>query len=1041
MPAVVQSLGALADLEMGWSSSVFYGRLRLYDTHYYDYATLYRTQPNVRTCVDFLARNIAQLGLHVFRRVSETDRKRLREHPLAQLLGRPLPPEYKVTRYHLIQALMGDLGVYFNAFWLKVKPANGPKGLLRIPPSYVAVKGGLMPTRYEVTIGGKLLKVAPEGMVHFRGYNAESAILGLSPLETLRRVLAEEHAAGDYREAFWQNAARMGGIIERPVEAPMWGKPARERFKAEFEALYSGGDNSGKTAILEEGMVWKQNTFNAQESEYLTGRRLTREECARAYHIPLPMVGILEHATFCLPGHVAVFASGGPKPIAEVQAGDQVWSHIGDGFCLKRVMRSGQTGIDPILRIKTQNRTLEANPTHPVLVRRLVKVKGTPDPDAGAKIRAGQSRWHYEVQHVYVPASEIKRGDILVALKELPEGTPRQSIPRMEFFGLLLGDGNVYPERGAVSIARANDAAYMDHYRQVMQQEFRSFGKHGNGSTREGLETQPVTLVEGDRQTRFASVLAAEELAKLGFSGTAHTKRVPGWVFGASRAERLALLRGYLDSDGSVDKRGKISYSSCNQKLIEDVRHLCMGLGIPVNNAYHRLGQTVLPTGDIGDVDQWIITCSDPEANRMIGSHDPRYHGRLAQGKGWDKKGKDYPFARGRRSEPPAGCEYSRVVSIEQLPPEPVFDLEIEGTHNFVAAGIVVHNSNIREQHKNLYQDSLGPWLAMIEQDIEMQLLPDFPDTKGVYVEFNIQEKLQGSFDEQTKALQSAVGRPWMTADEARARMNLPSMGGDAEVLVVPLNVLVGGQASPRDSAPPKTVVQAKAAEGQVDTAYLPLRERHEAKWVEVLSGHFRRQGAAIVSRIKAKQFIGEIWFDGDRWNEELGADLLRLNLLTAGAWGQRVATELETEIDEELMLPWLSENARIAAEEINATTRDGVANGLQSESGLWPTEEEPRSAIQHLFELALGVRAAEIARSKVTTAANFGSQEAARQGGLKTKTWQVNSANPREDHAALDGTTVGIGELFPNGMKWPGDPSGGAEQVANCQCSVSFGR
>lgn len=644
MPAVVQSLGALADLEMGWTPSVFRragGRVRLYDTHYYDYATLYRTQPNVRTCVDFLARNIAQLGLHVFRRVSETDRKRLREHPLAQLLGRPLPPAFKVTRYHLVQALMADLGVYFNAFWLKVKPAKGPMGLLRVPAPYVATKGGLMPTRYEVTIGGKLLKVAPEAMVHFRGYNAESAILGLSPLETLRRVLAEEHAAGDYRESFWRNAARMGGIIERPVESPTWTLTARERFKEEFEALYSGADNSGKTAILEEGMSWRQMTFNAQESEYLQGRRLTREECARAYHIPLPMVGILEHATF----------------------------------------------------------------------------------------------------------------------------------------------------------------------------------------------------------------------------------------------------------------------------------------------------------------------------------------------------------------------------------------------------------SNIREQHKNLYQDSLGPWLAMIEQDIEVQLLPEFADTKGIYVEFNIQEKLQGSFDDQTKALQSAVGRPWMTADEARARMNLPSMGGDAEQLVTPLNVLVGGQASPRDSGP-KAIGQGdivKAAPIRLDTAYLPLRERHEAKWVEVLSGHFRRQGAAIVSRVAAKQFIGEIWFDGDRWNEELGADLLRLNLLTAGAWGQTVATELETEIDEDLMLPWLAENARIAAEEINATTRDGVANAL--------TDEEPRSAIQHLFELALGVRAVAIARSKVTTAANFGSQEAARQGGLKTKTWQVNSANPREDHAALDGTTVAIGELFPNGMRWPGDPSGGAEQVANCQCSISFGR
>src|SRR5690606_737119 len=151
-----------------------------------------------------------------------------------------------------------------------------------------------------------------------------------------------------------------------------------------------------------------------------------------------------------------------------------------------------------------------------------------------------------------------------------------------------------------------------DHYRAIMRAEFESFGARGNGKVREGVPTQPVTLVEGGRQTRFASVLAAEELAELGLSGTAHTKRVPGWVFGATREERLAFLRGYLDADGSVDKRGKVSYSSCNPALIEDIRHLCMSVGVPVNNAYHRVGQTTLPTGDIGNVDQWSVTCSNP---------------------------------------------------------------------------------------------------------------------------------------------------------------------------------------------------------------------------------------------------------------------------------------------------------------------------------------------------------------------------------------------------------------------------------------------
>jgi len=651
--AVVQSVGALTELDIGWWASwwprISYGSLQMYNKFNYDYATLYKQQPNVRTCVDFLARNIAQLGLHVFRRVSDTDRVRLTDHPLAQLLDHPLPADYKVTSYRLIESLMGDLGVYFNAYWLKVKTADGPMGLLRLPPALVYVYGNLIPTRYEVSFSGQLKEFAPSEIVHFRGYNAEDPITGLSPLETLRRVLAEEHSAGDYREHFWQNAARQAGIIERPKDAPEWSTTARERFKEEFEALYAGGDNSGKTAILEEGMTWRPGTFNAQESEYLAGRKLTREECARAYHIPLPMVGILDNATF----------------------------------------------------------------------------------------------------------------------------------------------------------------------------------------------------------------------------------------------------------------------------------------------------------------------------------------------------------------------------------------------------------SNIREQHRNLYQDSLGPWLAMIEQDIELQLMPEFGDIENVYVEFNIAEKLQGAFEEQTEALQSAVGRPWMTADEARSRMNLPSMGGDADRLVTPLNVMVGGQPSPNAPVPPKSRdvqdrdvpwnVSTKKA-GEVDPTQPELRGQWRKRWTRHMVGVFERQREAVMKLAKAKALpdLAILW-DSARWNSELTGDLRKLSTATAQDFARYVSEQLGTELDSSEMDAWLAENSRIMAENVNDTTRSQIQEGLRA--------EDPLDALRSVFELAVDVRAAEIATTRTTSLANFGTMNAARQGGLRTKTWHVNSANPRPSHAALSGATVGIRDLFANGLMWPGDPRGTAEDNANCSCSVTFGR
>lgn len=112
-------------------------------------------------------------------------------------------------------------------------------------------------------------------------------------------------------------------------------------------------------------------------------------------------------------------------------------------------------------------------------------------------------------------------------------------------------------------------------------------------------------------------------------------------------------------------------------------------------------------------------------------------------------------------------------------------------------------SGSIPEIRKQLYADSLGPIIEQLSQDIECQLLPDV-DPAGigkVYVEFNLKRKMQGSFEEQAAAISASVGGPWMTRNEARALNNLPDLP-EADELIVPLNVVTGGLASPRDTAP-----------------------------------------------------------------------------------------------------------------------------------------------------------------------------------------------------------------------------------------------
>jgi HK97 family phage portal protein len=266
-----------------------------FDGYRRTYGQIYRTQPSVRTVIDFFARNIAQLGLHAFLRVSDTDRQRLTDHPLPRTIERP---NYATTRYRFFESTVQDIGIYANGYWWKQRRGDTLSGLVRLPSAEVSVKGGLLPSAYIWTPANGLEPKTfdPNDIVHFRFFDPSDPLVGFPMLETLRTILAEEAAAGAYRRAFWKNGARTETVILRPATAPKeWDK---QGFRKSWQDFAGSGPHAGATPILEDGMDVKTISQNFRDSEYLGARKLTREEVAAAYHVPLPMVGILEHATF-----------------------------------------------------------------------------------------------------------------------------------------------------------------------------------------------------------------------------------------------------------------------------------------------------------------------------------------------------------------------------------------------------------------------------------------------------------------------------------------------------------------------------------------------------------------------------------------------------------------------------------------------------------------------------------------------------------------------------------------------------------------------
>jgi HK97 family phage portal protein len=262
-----------------------------------DYAAIYRSHPFIRTCVDFLSRNVAQLGLHLYRRHADGGRERVRDHPVAQLLDRP---NEWTPRYDHQCGTIADLGIYGVAYWLKTGAPGARTGLVRLPPFAVTPiePSALGAVRYEWAVNGRRIALAADDVIRFRWFDPDPARSGLPPIETLRRIVAEDRAAAQHRTALWQTGARIGGVVERPKEAGIWSPEARDRFRTQWAERYSGPQSIGQVPVLEDGMQFKPVTMSLADTEATAMRAANIEDVARVYQIPAPMVGILAHATY-----------------------------------------------------------------------------------------------------------------------------------------------------------------------------------------------------------------------------------------------------------------------------------------------------------------------------------------------------------------------------------------------------------------------------------------------------------------------------------------------------------------------------------------------------------------------------------------------------------------------------------------------------------------------------------------------------------------------------------------------------------------------
>lgn len=364
--------------------------------------------------------------------------------------------------------------------------------------------------------------------------------------------------------------------------------------------------------------------------------------------------------------------------------------------------------------------------------------------------------------------------------------------------------------------------------------------------------------------------------------------------------------------------------------------------------------------------------------------------------------------------------------------------------------------SNVREFRRMLYGDTLGPWLSMIEDRFNSFVIPkvEGPDSP-LYVEFNINEKLQGSFEEQAQVASMAVGGPYMTRNEYRARQNMaPIEGGDE--LIVPMNVTTGGQPSPQTpvlSAPPMRLAapatrhgpRALATRGAHPRAKAKATESQHQRMATALRKFYERQGREVLKQlgVKSRTFkAGAPWWNADRWDKELSADLLAVSMQVSTEIGQDTMNSLEVAdpYDPDRTTEYLSAVMDQRAKSMNQATKDQIDDALNAQAEADDDDEDVPSPEDVFGDERIDARSKTGAMTILTTVAGFAVSEAGQQAapsGGAMKTWIVN--NPNSRHPEMDGETVPVEDNFSNGAAWPGDAVLGPDETSGCECELEL--
>ena len=358
----------------------------------------------------------------------------------------------------------------------------------------------------------------------------------------------------------------------------------------------------------------------------------------------------------------------GPKTINEIKIGDYAYCYDEklNHIIKNKIVNIFEEGIRDVFLFKTRNRTLKVTGNHPFLVA--VREKR---PEIIEKIcrwrnkfKSGTSKRMLKIyvntwKLIWKELKKLKEGDVIVTLNKIDfESETKIGLKLSRFLGYFTGDGSAAYRRGIggkVSLY-ASSQKEAEYYGNLMKEIFQRDYKISR------------------RKNCWRVFLYSSEVAKNLISfcpGKKLNKRVPKIIWNLPLNERKEFLEGYCDADGYRYKIKTYAFGSTNEVLIKEIRELCIISGIKVTNVYNRNKKC------FKDCIMWEFKA---------------YPSLL-------RKGFDYKKGFGHYNgiwniNIPEELTLEKITKIELLGKEPTFDIEVENSHNFIANGVLAHNTS-----------------------------------------------------------------------------------------------------------------------------------------------------------------------------------------------------------------------------------------------------------------------------------------------------------------------------------------------------------